>query len=335
MNRFLDLQAHLLCFAKRLAMIAVLLGCIALTPSAHAAKYLFGTQDHLNKIQDVDIKGPKGESLYLGHKYSQHSFIAPYRLSDDGYILGIVGQNSYYKLDAGLVEKLQAEGKLPKPLPPYEISIWDYLFGHLLWIVVGVIAVSIYFASRGEARKKTALPFAQAGAEQEQSGNFEQAIAEYTKALEIDPKFGEVLCRRAHVHQSTGDYDRAIADFSKAIANEPKNAMALLGRGSAFEAKSLLKQAIDDYSRAIKASKAGIAYYARGTAQLAIGDLAAAIKDFTAAIKAEPQFRAAYHSRAVAHERSGQPALAQADYQQAESLAATQQRQQTAHASPA
>jgi tetratricopeptide (TPR) repeat protein len=320
---------------RYLAVASLLLAWMALSSPALAARYIFGTKDYLNKIQDVDFKGPKGEALYLGHKYSHHSFIAPYSLSDGGYILGIVGQDLYYALDAKLIEQLQAEGKLPKPLPGYEISIWDYIFGHLLWIVAGGIIVAIVIANRGGARKKKALPFAQAGFENEQSGNLEQAIANYTRALDIDPKFAEILCRRAHVYQNTGAFDRAIADFSKVISAEPKHVMALLGRGSAFEAKLLTKQAIDDYSRAIRISKAGIAYYARAMAQLAVNDLPAAIKDFTAAIKAEPQFRAAYQNRGLAHERSGQQALAEADYKQAADLDAMQQAQQASHATSA
>ena len=149
---------------------------------------MFGTQDHLVKIQDVDIKGPAGGTLYLGHKYAQHAFIAPYMLSDDGYILGVAGQNRYYKLDAKMIEQFQASGKLPKPLPPYEISIIDYLFGYLLWIVLAVLAVSIYFGSRKAAKAKEALPLAETGLAHEQAGQFDLAIADYDKALAIAPK---------------------------------------------------------------------------------------------------------------------------------------------------
>jgi tetratricopeptide (TPR) repeat protein len=306
-----------------LAAPAILLAGLLAVPPAHAAKYVFGTKDYLNKIQDLDLKGPKGEVLYLGHKYSHHSFIAPYSLSDGGYILGITGQESYYKLDAGLIEKLQAEGKLPKPLPPYEISFWDYAFGHLLWIILACIAIAIYVSMRGDARKKKAVPFAEAGVAHEQSGDLDRAIAEYSKALEIDPKFADVLCRRASAFHGQGAFDNAIADFSKVISAEPKHAMALLGRGAAFEAKGMTRQAVDDYGRAIKISKAGVAYFARGNANLAAGDMAAAIADFTAAIAKEPQFVAAHQNRAMAYDSSGQTALADADRRKAAELSET------------
>lgn len=64
------------------------------TPQAHAVKVMFGTQSTLEKIQDSTIKGPNGEALYLDHRLSIHSFIASYRLTDDGYTLGIVGHEA-------------------------------------------------------------------------------------------------------------------------------------------------------------------------------------------------------------------------------------------------
>ncbi len=310
----------------RLGVVLFLAAAASVPIPAQAAKALFGTQDHLVKLQDTDLKGPAGEALYLGHKYAQHSFIAPYMLSDDGYILGVVGQNRYFTLDAKLVDQLQATGKLPKPLPPYEISLFDYIFGYLLWIIIAGIAVSIYVAQRSSARAKLAIPFAHAGIAYEQAGQFQSAIAEYDKALQIDPKLATILCRRGHARHNIGDYDRAIADFSKAIAIAPKDASPLLARGAAFEAKSMLKQAFDDYSRAIKATKAGIAYFARGTAHLRSGDFAPAIDDLTAAIKKQPSLIAAYQNRAVAYGRSGEQARADADQRRAAEL----QREQAA-----
>ena len=99
---------------------------------AHAAKIYFGTQDYLRPIQDVAIKGPNGEELYLGNKYSFHSFVMPYSLSDDGYILGVKGRNAIFLLDKTKIERFQASGPLPTPLPAYELSALDYVMGHLL-----------------------------------------------------------------------------------------------------------------------------------------------------------------------------------------------------------
>lgn len=313
------------------AALFVMAACL-LPLSAEAAKVMFGKQEHLEKLQDLEIKGPAGETLYLGHKYAHHSFIAPYMLSDDGYILGVVGQNRYFTLDPTLIEQLQATGKLPKPLPLYEISLFDYAFGYSLWILIAGVGVAIYFSRSKDAKAKEALPFARAGVAHEQAGQFDLAIAEYDQALAIDPKLAGILCRRGHTHHSQGDYDRAVADYSKAISLTPKDASPLLGRGAAFEAKSMLKQAFDDYSRAIRISKAAIAYHARGTAHLRSGDFEAAIADFTAAIKKDQLLVAAYQDRAVAYGRIGQRAKADADHQRAAQIGARQQMGQPVRA---
>jgi tetratricopeptide (TPR) repeat protein len=310
-------------FVRSAAIAVAMMGAsAALAPPALAAKIMFGTREYLEKIQDTDIKGPNGEALYLGYKYSHHAFIMPYRTTNDGYILGVVGQQRYYALDAPLIARLQAQTLLPNPLPPYSLSWLDYLIGYLLWLVVAGIALSIPFAFLKQRRRKRAAPFAEAGLAHHRSGNLDAAIAEYNEALKRHPKFVDVLMLRGDAHKARGEIDRAISDYSKIILADAKNARALLARGAAFEAKSLVAYAIDDYTRAIKSSKAPIAYFMRGNAYLGSGDVTAAIKDYTSAIDRSNDFAAAYQNRAVAYERAGRSELAHADQQTAERLAA-------------
>ena len=320
---------------SRLARAAALLLALiflntALAAPAAAAKVRFGTQEYLQKIQDVDVKGPNGEALYLGYKYSHHSFIAPYYTTDDGYILGVVGQQSYYPLDAALVERLQAQKLLPSPLPPYSLSALDYLIGYLLWFIVAGVVVSILFAWHKQRQQKQAVPFAAAGLAYHRSGNLDAAIAEYDKALERHPKFVDALMLRGDAYKARGEVDRAISEYSKVINANSKNAIALVARGAAFEAKRLLTRAIDDYTRAIKSSKAPVAYFMRANAYLGSGDAAASIKDYTSAIDKDHGFAAAYQNRAAAYERVGRSDLAEADQQMAARIAAASQATQPA-----
>jgi tetratricopeptide (TPR) repeat protein len=293
----------------------------ALAPPALAAKIMFGTTEYLNKIQDTDIKGPNGETLYLGYKFSHHAFIAPYRATDDGYILGVVMQQRYYPLDAALIARLQAQKLLPSPLPTYSLSWLDYLIGSSLWFVLAGIGVSILFAFRKQGQQKQAVPFAEAGLAHHRTGDLDAAIAEYGKALERNPKLIDVLMLRGHAHKARGEIDRAIADYSKIINIDSKNATALVARGAAFEAKSLVPRAIDDYTRAIKSSKAPVAYFMRANAHLGSGALGAAIKDYTAAIDRHNDFAAAYQNRAAAYAQMGRSDLAQSDSEMAARIA--------------
>ncbi len=309
-------------------LLALLCAGAVLAPQAQAAR--FGTSEYLEKIQDTAIKGDNGEALYLGYKYSHHFFIAPYRMTDDGYILGVVGeQRRYHALDAALIARLQAQKLLPTPLPPYNLSLIDYLFGHLLWLIVAGIGVSIVFAFRREGRQKQAVPFAEAGLAHHQTGNLDAAIAEYGRALARSPKFIDALMLRGDAYKARGEIDRAIADYSKVINVNSRHAVALAARGTAFEAKGLSARAIDDYTRAIRSSKAPVAYFLRANAYLTSGDAAAAIKDYTSAIGAQIDFAEAYQNRAVAYEHAGRSDLAQADQQTAAVLAAARPGVQT------
>jgi tetratricopeptide (TPR) repeat protein len=48
---------------------------------------------------------------------------------------------------------------------------------------------------------------------------YDQAIADYTKALEIDPKYISALNDRGLAYTSKGDYERAIADVTRAASS--------------------------------------------------------------------------------------------------------------------
>jgi tetratricopeptide (TPR) repeat protein len=312
----------------RIAVVLAALVCAgaALAPPAQAASWRFGTTQYIEKIQDTEITTERGEALYLAYKYSHHLFIMPYRMTDDGYVLGVVGNSSrYIPLDADMIADLQKRKLLPTPLPPYSISLIDYAFGYLLWIVVAGIGVSMLFAMLKEGRSKKAVPFAEAGLVHHQTGDLHAAIAEYDKALARNPKFVDALMLRGDAYKARGEIDRAIADYSKVINVDAKHAVALAARGAAFEVKGLAARAIDDYTRAIKSSKAPVAYFLRANVYLANGDPAAAIKDYTSAIDGQTDFVEAYQNRAMAYERAGRLDLAQADQQRAAALAAASQ----------
>lgn len=142
----------------RSAMLAVAAVCAstALATPALAAKVRFGPIEYLHKIQDTDIKSPKGEALYLGYLHTHHSFILPYHMTDDGYVLGVVGEKGYYLLEPDLLKRLQAQRLLPDPLPPYSLSWFDYIFGYMLWFTLGGIAIAIAYPYLKQRRQREA-----------------------------------------------------------------------------------------------------------------------------------------------------------------------------------
>jgi hypothetical protein len=78
---------------------------------------------------------------------------APIYLTNDGYVLKVVKENSFYPLTAEKITALQKEGDLPTPLPPYTIPTGDYVMGYILWVVAAVV-VAFALLKRWLARRR-------------------------------------------------------------------------------------------------------------------------------------------------------------------------------------
>jgi hypothetical protein len=71
--------------------------------------------------------------------------------------------------------------------------------------------------SRQELRQTLAIAYHRRGTAYASKKDYDQAIADYTKALEIDPKYVSALNDRGLAYTSKGDYERAIADVTRAV----------------------------------------------------------------------------------------------------------------------
>ena len=55
------------------------------------------------------------------------------------------------------------------------------------------------------------------------NGAYEQALKDYTRAMELDPDFAEVYYNRGVSYYELGRYAEAIADFTRAIELNPQD----------------------------------------------------------------------------------------------------------------
>src|SRR5262249_57140506 len=67
--------------------------------------------------------------------------------------------------------------------------------------------------------------------------DFDRALGDYTKAIEIDPKQPLAYFNRGYTYAAKGEHDRAIADYNKAIEIDPKNMLAYFNRGRSYGPK--------------------------------------------------------------------------------------------------
>jgi Tfp pilus assembly protein PilF len=153
-------------------------------------------------------------------------------------------------------------------------------------------------APRTQPEKATAS-FIEKGNECSDNGDYDGAILNYSKAIEINPGSAAAYYNRGNAYYHNNDYDRTIEDYSKAINLKPDFASAYYGRGYLYGVKKDYDRAIEDHSKAISLKPDDInAYTYRGNAYHAKKEYDRAIEDYSKAITLKPDYADPYYNRA-------------------------------------
>jgi tetratricopeptide (TPR) repeat protein len=140
---------------------------------------------------------------------------------------------------------------------------------------------------------------------------WDKAIADYSKAIEIDPHYSPTIvtdrsfniCLMAYVNRGAaygdiGQQKKAIIDFNKAIEIDPKYATAYYNRGFVNFTFRHWDQAIADYSKAIEIDpNFKVAYNDRGDTYCELQQWDNAIADYSKAIEIDTKNVIAYSNR--------------------------------------
>jgi tetratricopeptide (TPR) repeat protein len=140
-------------------------------------------------------------------------------------------------------------------------------------------------ALRSQSRG-SAVRYYESGIAKKANGDLDGAISDYTKAIEINPRYAEAYGNRGLARKTKGDLVGAIADYDKAITLNSRLKEAYNNRGLARQLQGNLDAAIADFDKAIELDRyyAG-AHYNRASAARAKGDLKLAIAELTKAIE--------------------------------------------------
>jgi tetratricopeptide (TPR) repeat protein len=146
-------------------------------------------------------------------------------------------------------------------------------------------------------------------------GNFDQAINDFSKTIELDPGYkfayfnrGNANYDRAMERDSSGWYSNAIVDYTSALKLDPENAGLYFNRGEArlkngkFIENYNYGLTILDFSQAIELGYKPLdwAYFKRGLAYTKQGIYEKAIDDFNQAIEFNSDYGEYYDGRGVA-----------------------------------
>ena len=112
--------------------------------------------------------------------------------------------------------------------------------------------------------------------------DYEEAIIDYNKALELSPKeICLVYSMRGNAKRNLGDFDGAISDQNKALDLDPLYADGYFNRGIAKFKKGDFDGAIQDYSQVLKINpKDSDAFFNRANVKKEIGDMKGACEDW-------------------------------------------------------
>ncbi len=97
--------------------------------------------------------------------------------------------------------------------------------------------------------------FIQLGLKQDRNHNYDEAIALFGKALEIDPSSAIAYAHRSESYLGKKDFTNALTDANKAIEIDPKNVIAHHHKGLILKEQGKYDEAIAAYNKAISLDK--------------------------------------------------------------------------------
>jgi tetratricopeptide (TPR) repeat protein len=152
-------------------------------------------------------------------------------------------------------------------------------------------------------------------------GEFDNAIAAFSRAIALKPDFAEAFYNRGLVWHEKNEPDRAIADFDQAVRFDPLYFAAYFNRGLAYSDGKDYTRALADYNETIRLNPLhSKAHNNRGNIYVIQNDYPRALTDYTTAIRLNPQNSAAYRNRGALYRVQGRQGDADADFAAARRL---------------
>ena len=126
----------------------------------------------------------------------------------------------------------------------------------LLFPPFGIPALILLLRRKNEfeEEKENADVYYKRGDAYNEMREYGKAIAEYNKAIQLDPNHALAYYNRAYAYGEIGEYDKAIVDYSKAIELNPSDAQAYYNRGIDYQNKGDAVKAVSDLEKSISLS---------------------------------------------------------------------------------
>ena len=164
----------------------------------------------------------------------------------------------------------------------------------------------------------TAQDYFRRGFRASSEGHTQEAVKEYSKAIELDPSFASAYHNRGILYNNLGEQQKALDDYNKAIELDPSYAFAYNGRGNVYRGLGERQKALDDYNKAIELDPSfAYAYNGRGNVYSDLGEQQKALDDYNKAIELDSSYAHAYNGRGNVYSDLGEQQKALEDYNKA------------------
>src|SRR6266705_3428708 len=106
--------------------------------------------------------------------------------------------------------------------------------------------------SNADNAKVLAIAYNNRGNAYTSQGQYDLAIEDYDKSINLDPNFVKPLNNRGVAHKRKGELDLALKDFDAAINLDPRYADAFVNRAELREKQGDVSGALKDFDEAIR-----------------------------------------------------------------------------------
>ncbi|MDQ3929504.1 MAG: tetratricopeptide repeat protein [Chloroflexota bacterium] len=144
--------------------------------------------------------------------------------------------------------------------------------------------------------------------DEDKRGLTDLALADYTKALTLNPQYVEAYIDRGTLHWVEQRYVEALRDLNKAVSFDPENARAYNQRSLVYKSLNNLDKALADADKALELRPGySMAHVNRGIVYSIRRQRDRAIEEFSKAIDTDPENAIAYYNRALAYVSADDP----------------------------
>lgn len=149
---------------------------------------------------------------------------------------------------------------------------------------------------------ENALHYLQRGVEHHKSGNYEEALTAYSKAVKLNPNDERAYIGLGFVSSTLEKHNEALKAYKQALALNPDSEWAHAGIGIVYGKLGKYKQAVDSYLDSIRINpESAETYYNLGVAYGKLNKTKDSIKSYKQSIKLKPDYKKAHDGLANAN----------------------------------